>query len=45
IFLASALVRAVALYLFYRNVTDTGTRRLRMRDLVPGQKGRTLPGA
>ncbi len=45
IFVASSLVRALALYLFYRNVTDTGTRRLRMKDLVPGQKGRTFPGA
>jgi MFS family permease len=46
IFVASAVVRALALYLFYRNVTDTSGRRMRARDLVPGQRGRrSLPGA
>jgi len=46
VFLVSCAVRALALYLFFRNVTDTGGRRMRPRDLVPGQKGRlTLPGA
>ena len=41
IFLVSTVGRGLALYLFYRNVTDTGTHRLRMRDLVPGQKRRS----
>jgi MFS family permease len=40
IFLVSAAIRAFALYLFFRNVADTGARRMRVRDLVPGQKGR-----
>lgn len=41
IFVASAVMRALALYLFYRNVTNTGGRRMRMRDLVPGHKGKS----
>ncbi|NMB21311.1 MAG: MFS transporter [Firmicutes bacterium] len=42
IFLVSAAVRALALYLFYRNVTDSGTRRMRIRDLMPGHKTRGM---
>lgn len=46
IFLVSFVGRAVALYLFYRNVSDAGGRRMRIRDLVPSSKGRKpLPGA
>jgi len=40
IFLVSSATRALALYLFYRNVPNTGSRRMRVRDLVPGPKGR-----
>lgn len=39
IFLASSAMRALALYLLYRNVTDSGGRRISARDLVPRQKG------
>ncbi len=42
IFLISFVGRAVALYLFYRNVADSGGRRMRARDLVPSPKGRRV---
>jgi MFS family permease len=42
IFGASFLVRGLALYLFHRTVRDTGSRRLRMRDLVLGSKAKEL---
>lgn len=45
IFLISAALRGVALYLFLRNVSDSSDRRMRIKDLVPRPRFRNMPGA
>lgn len=48
IFLISAVLRGLALYLFWRNVTNTSERRMRFGDLLPKNRYRNmenLPGA
>lgn len=46
IFLASAAIRALGLFIFYLTVTNTSGRRMAIRDLLPQRKSRkTFKGA